>query len=78
MFSHLFHMHENGQRMSTRQYRSDSDGNEVLVHAAEVEYYSFEQAGVHMVTVNDSTIKVRQKRMQCLQTLVVVSIAYDT
>ncbi|CAM9101397.1 unnamed protein product [Ectocarpus fasciculatus] len=57
VFSHLFHMHENGQRMLTRQYRSDSDGNEVLVHAAEVEYYSFEQAGVHMVTVNDSTIK---------------------
>ncbi|CAM9637657.1 unnamed protein product [Ectocarpus fasciculatus] len=58
VFSHLLHMHENGQRMLTRQYRSDSDGNEVLYHTADVEYYSFLQAGAHVVTVNDSiTIK---------------------
>ncbi|CBJ30302.1 conserved unknown protein [Ectocarpus siliculosus] len=55
VFSHLLHMHENGQRISTRQYRNDGDGNEVLIHTAEVEYYSFLQAGVHVVTVNDST-----------------------
>ncbi|CAM9688005.1 unnamed protein product [Ectocarpus sp. 12 AP-2014] len=48
-------MHENGQRISTRQYRNDGDGNEVLIHTAEVEYFSFLQAGVHVVTVNDST-----------------------
>ncbi|CAM9469275.1 unnamed protein product, partial [Hapterophycus canaliculatus] len=45
IFYHFFHMHENGQTMRTRQYRNDSSGNEVLVHAAEVEYYSFLQAG---------------------------------
>ncbi|CBJ30300.1 conserved unknown protein [Ectocarpus siliculosus] len=55
VFSHLLHMHENGQRMLTRQYRTDSDGNEVLLHTADVEYYSFLQAGAHVVSVNDST-----------------------
>ncbi|CAM9371631.1 unnamed protein product, partial [Hapterophycus canaliculatus] len=45
IFYHFLHMHENGQTMRTRQYRNDSSGNEVLVHAAEVEYYSFLQAG---------------------------------
>ncbi|CAM9660109.1 unnamed protein product, partial [Ectocarpus sp. 13 AM-2016] len=55
VFSHLLHMHENGQRISTQQYRNDGDGNEVLIHTAEVEYFSFLQAGVHVVTVNDST-----------------------
>lgn len=38
--SHFLHMHENGQRLQTRQYRNDSNGNEVLVHSTEVEYYS--------------------------------------
>lgn len=53
-------MHENGQRSITRQYRNDSSGNEVLVHSAEVEYYSFLQAGGFLVTTNDSvTIQVR-------------------
>ena len=52
-------MHENGQRIETRQYRNDSNGEELLVHSAEVEYYSFLQAGFHLVTNNDSvTIQV--------------------
>ncbi|CAM9552168.1 unnamed protein product [Ectocarpus sp. 13 AM-2016] len=48
-------MHENGQRILTRQYRNDSDGNELLIHTVDVEYYSFLQAGAHVVSVNDST-----------------------
>ena len=60
IFSHFLHMHENGQRQETRQYRNDSSGNEVLVHSAEVEYYSFLQAGGFLVPTNDSvTIQVR-------------------
>lgn len=53
-------MHENGQRMETRQYRNDSDGNEQLIDTTEVEYYSFLQAGGH-VTAHDGsdTIQVR-------------------
>ena len=52
-------MHENGQRLQTRQYRNNSDGEEVMVYDAEVEYYSFLQAGTHLVTANDSvTIQV--------------------
>eukprot|EP00752_Nemacystus_decipiens_P002626 g2458.t1 len=54
VFSHFLHMHENGQRLETRQYRNDSSGNEVLVHSAEVEYYSFLQAGGHVLNTNDS------------------------
>ena len=44
IFSHFLRMHENGQRLKTLQYRNDSNGNKVLVHSAEVEYYSFSQA----------------------------------
>ncbi|CAN0200834.1 unnamed protein product [Ectocarpus sp. 12 AP-2014] len=55
VFIHMLHMHENGQRMVTRQYRNDSEGNEVLIHTAEVEYYSFLQAGGHLVTNNETT-----------------------
>lgn len=52
-------MHENGQRMITRQYRNDSSGNEVLVHDADIEYYSSEQAGGHTVyTDGTATIQV--------------------
>lgn len=57
--SNFLHMHENGQRMVTRQYREDDSGNEVLVYTAEVEYYSFLQAAGYAFTVNDSmTIQV--------------------
>eukprot|EP00903_Cladosiphon_okamuranus_P022592 g20787.t1 len=49
IFSHFLHTHENGQRVITRQYRADSRGNEELIHSAEVEYYSFLQAGGHYV-----------------------------
>ncbi|CBJ33480.1 conserved unknown protein [Ectocarpus siliculosus] len=59
VFIHMLHMHENGQRMVTRQYRNDSDGNEVLIHTAEVEYYSVLQAGGHLVT-NNETITIRK------------------
>ena len=60
MFSHSLHMHANGRKAETRQYRNDSNGNEVLVDSAKVEYYSFEQAGVHLITYNESvTIEVR-------------------
>ena len=41
--------------MITRQYRQNESGDDVLVHTAEVEYYSFLQAGGHVVKVNDST-----------------------
>ena len=59
IFNHFLHMHENGQRAITRQYRNDSSGNEVLVHSAEVEYYSFLQAGGFVVPTNESvTIQV--------------------
>ena len=59
VFSHGLHMHENGQRLQTRQFRSNSDGEEVMVHDAEVEYYSFLQAGFHIITNNNSvTIQV--------------------
>ena len=59
VFGHFLHMHENGQRMVTRQYRNDSSGNEVLVRTAEVEYYSFLQAGGHVVDTDSSaTIQV--------------------
>lgn len=59
VFSHFLHMHENGRRLQTRQYRNDSSGNEALVHSADVEYYSFLQAGGYLVTTNDSvTIQV--------------------
>ena len=52
-------MHENGQRLQTRQYRYNSEGEEVMIHSAEVEYYSYLQAGFHVVTNNDSvTIQV--------------------
>ena len=52
-------MHEKGQRLETRQYRNNSDGVEVMIHSAEVEYYSFLQAGFHAVTTNTSvTIQV--------------------
>ncbi|CAM9217380.1 unnamed protein product, partial [Hapterophycus canaliculatus] len=53
-FYHFLHMHENGQTMRTRQYRTDSSGNELLLHTAEVEYYSFLQAGGFSYTVNNS------------------------
>ena len=53
-------MHENGRRLQTRQYRTNTDGEEVMVHSAEVDYYSFLQAGFHVITNNDSvTIQVR-------------------
>lgn len=55
-------MHENGQRMQTRQYRTDSSGNEDLVRTADVEYYSFLQAGGFGVTVDENvTIQVRPR-----------------
>lgn len=60
MHSHFLHMHENGRRLRTRQYRTDGDGNEVMVHMADVEYYSFPQAGGHVTLANDSvTIQVQ-------------------
>ena len=58
IFSHFLHMHENGRRLETRQYRNDSSGNEVLVDSAEVEYYSFLQAGGH-VTYTDGTVTIQ-------------------
>ncbi|CAN0512619.1 unnamed protein product, partial [Ectocarpus sp. 12 AP-2014] len=54
IFTHVLHMHENGQRMVTHQYRDDGEGNEELIQTTEVEYYSFLQAGAHVVTVNGS------------------------
>ncbi|CAM9653269.1 unnamed protein product, partial [Scytosiphon promiscuus] len=54
MFYHFLHMHENGQTMRTRQYRTDDTGEEVLLHTAEVQYYSFLQAGGFSYYVNDS------------------------
>eukprot|EP00752_Nemacystus_decipiens_P015391 g13724.t1 len=54
VFGHFLHMHETGQRLVTRQYRNDSNGNEVMVHSAEVEYYSFLQAAGFPVNTNDS------------------------
>ncbi|CBJ33319.1 conserved unknown protein [Ectocarpus siliculosus] len=58
IFNHVLHMHENGQRMVTHQYRDDGEGNEELIHTTEVWYYSSLQAGAHVVTVNGSaTIK---------------------
>ena len=63
VFAHGLHMHENGQRLETRQYRNSSDGQEVLVHSVEVEYYSFLQAGLHVVSVDSSaTIQVSGSR----------------
>ncbi|CAM9245832.1 unnamed protein product, partial [Hapterophycus canaliculatus] len=64
IFYHFLHMHENGQTMRTRQYRNDSSGNEVLVHAAEVEYYSFLQAGVFAVPANESGTIQRGDRFE--------------
>ena len=62
IFSHFFHAHENGQRFETRQYRNDSSGNEVLVRSAEVEYFSFEQAGGHTVfTDGTASIQVSER-----------------
>lgn len=58
LFSNFLHMHENGRRIQTRQYRNDSSGNEVLVHTAEVEYFSFEQAGGH-TTYTDGTVMIQ-------------------
>lgn len=54
-------MHENGQRLETRQYRTNSDGEEAMVHSAEVEYYSFLQAGFHLVT-NDGSVTIQVGR----------------
>ena len=63
VYYHFLHAHENGQRIVTRQYREDGSGNEVLVHTAEVEYYSFLQAGGYVVKTNDSvTIQVKSKQ----------------
>ncbi|CAN0057481.1 unnamed protein product [Scytosiphon promiscuus] len=64
LFYHFLHMHENGQTMRTRQYRNDSNGNEVLVHTAEVEYYSFLQAGGFSVAVNESGAIQRGDRFE--------------
>lgn len=58
----MLHMHENGQMMQTRQYRNDSDGVKQLIHTANVEYFSFLQAGGHMTTYGgDVTIEVSTK-----------------
>lgn len=55
-------MHENGQRMVTRQYRDDGDGNDVLIYTTEVEYYSFLRAAGYVTTVsNNTTIQVKQE-----------------
>eukprot|EP00904_Undaria_pinnatifida_P011279 jgi/Undpi1/7281/HiC_scaffold_22.g09754.m1 len=54
VFGHFLHMHENGKRLVTTQYRDDGDGNEVVVFTAEVEYYSFQQAGAFWAMANDS------------------------
>lgn len=52
-------MHENGQRLRTLQYRTNSDGDEVMIYKAEVERFSFLQAGGHLVKANNGvTIKV--------------------
>lgn len=65
-------MHENGQRLKTSQFRKDSSGNEFLVDTAEIEYYSFLQAGGHVTTANDSiTIQVSVSK-SCLNTSQVV------
>lgn len=62
VFAHMLHMHENGQMMQTRQYRNDSDGIEQLIHTTNVEYYSFLQAGGHMMTFSqDVTIEVNAR-----------------
>ena len=54
-------MHENGRRLVTNQYRDDGSGKEMLVSTADVEYYSFEQAGAYWAMANDSvTIQVRR------------------
>lgn len=54
-------MHENGRRLVTKQFRDDGSGNEVEVFTADVEYYSFEQAGAYWAMANDSvTIQVRR------------------
>ncbi|CAN0228748.1 unnamed protein product, partial [Hapterophycus canaliculatus] len=63
-FYHFLHMHENGRTMRTRQYRTDSSGNEVLLHTAEIEYYSFLQAGGFSYTVNDSVTIRRGDRFE--------------
>lgn len=58
VFSHFLHMHENGRRLQTRQYRSDSSGNEALIHTADVEFYSFAQAGGRSV-YTDGTVTIQ-------------------
>eukprot|EP00752_Nemacystus_decipiens_P015392 g13725.t1 len=57
IFSHFLHMHESGRRLTTRQYRNDSNGNEAFIHSAEVEYYSFSQAGGYVVYPEGATIR---------------------
>ena len=74
-------MHENGQRLLTRQYRNNSDGEEVMVHSAEVEYYSFLQAGALFVPTNDSvTIQVggilRVRIPQRLETITITTFRF--
>ena len=65
VFGHFLHMHENGKRLVTTQYRDDGDGNEVVVFTAEVEYYSFQQAGAFWAMANDSvTIQVRERSVR--------------
>lgn len=60
VFIHVLHMHENGKRFQTRQYRTDCSGNEELIYTADVEYYSFLQAGGFKVSnTGGVTIQVR-------------------
>ncbi|CAM9815198.1 unnamed protein product, partial [Ectocarpus fasciculatus] len=66
IYSHFLHMHENGQRMETRQYRTDSDGNEQLIDATEVEYFSFLQAGGLVTAHNGSDIIQKGDRFETI------------
>eukprot|EP00903_Cladosiphon_okamuranus_P022591 g20786.t1 len=76
IFSHFLHMHENGQRVITRQYRADSSGDEELIHSAEVGYYSFLQAGGHYVyTDGTATIEKGDRfETECFYDTVLSSI----
>ena len=57
VFGHFLHMHATGRHMITHQYRDD-----VLIHTARVEYYSFDQGGGYNPSANGTeTIKVCER-----------------
>ncbi|CAM9974997.1 unnamed protein product [Ascophyllum nodosum] len=80
VYGHFLHAHENGRRIITRQYRQNKSGDEVLVHTAEVEYYSFLQAGGYVVKTNDSVTIQRGDRFEteCYYDTVLSSISQDS